>query len=763
MSARKDPKEHFLLAGCAALALAACGGVGRGGGSQAVVNPNSTALFEPVASGGNSALIPFPFDGLFSGYTAPTLNIPGLAAPLSDANLQDGFSTTASIYSDLSGQLDYSTVPGHLLIFNSATGTQLQPGVDFSVGNEDATAANGSGQQTPISAQRSRLLITPLKPLAPSTRYLVALTNGMKTLQGNAVQPSVEFSITASATPVAQQTGSALAQFSTAQQAQLEILRSQYIAPAVQAVSQLAAVPAAQIVLAWSFTTESIGDSLNLIAAKATPGSISVANTGLTTSSTNGKGYADIYAGITTLPYYLQVPSSAAPAAPLSDYWQADASQPSSGSFGGSFLGQVPCSQFAAGATVDGVTLKPSASTTACFPAPLAQSNQTVPVLVTVPDAKATGLSKPAAGWPVVIFQHGLGASREDLFYIADRLAQAGFVAVAIDLPLHGVTDTSDPYYQNRLLAGTAPSLETGERTFNLDLENNSTGAAGADGQIDASGTWFLNWKSLITTRDNLREAAADLVTLAKTVSTLDLDGDGKPDTDAASIGYFGHSMGGVVGGTLLGVDQDVGAAVLANAGGGIVKLLEASQDFGPDIALVLRGLGAAQGSDDYEIFLRYAQILLDDGDPINYAAAARPGHAIDMIEVIGDTVVPNAAPSTCPAALPGGIDSAAALVAACPATATQAVTIEPGGLSGTAPLVEALGLDRIGPVDVPVAKSDVVTGSSLGYVVQFAQGSHVTALNPAANPQETAEMQSEAAGFLASGGQCLPVGGDCP
>ena len=57
--------------------------------------------------------------------------------------------------------------------------------------------------------------------------------------------------------------------------------------------------------------------------------------------------------------------------------------------------------------------------------------------------------------------------------------------------------------------------METGERTFNLDLENNSTGAAGADGQIDASGTWFLNWKSLITTRDNLREA----VTIAKEVA----------------------------------------------------------------------------------------------------------------------------------------------------------------------------------------------------------------------------------------------------
>ena len=54
------------------------------------------------------------------------------------------------------------------------------------------------------------------------------------------------------------------------------------------------------------------------------------------------------------------------------------------------FLGQIPCGAFAAGAVVNGVTLKPSASTTACFPALDASQTtvQKVPVIVTkVPPA----------------------------------------------------------------------------------------------------------------------------------------------------------------------------------------------------------------------------------------------------------------------------------------------------------------------------------------------------------------------------------------
>lgn len=766
---------RLVAVGCALL-LGACGSGQSDVGKDPQSHFDSLVLFDPVPSAaGGSAIIPFPFDGLFAGSATPTLNIPNLPAPLSDINQVDGFSTTASLFADVAGQLDYTTVPQHVVIIDTATGQALVPGTDFVVQNSLATSADPlTGLQTPIAEQRSRILILFKKPLSPSTTYLCAITKGIRNLQGGGVIASPEFTITASATPVAQQTNPLLAQLNDQQKAELEALRSQLIHPAVQALTQLAKIPADQIVLAWTFTTESTTKTLDLLAQNAKPGVIQVADTGLNTQSVLGSaspGAAEIYAGITTVPYYLQVPTQSNPTAPLSGYWHADPAKPDTNA---EFLGQIPCGAYAAGATVNGVTLKPSASTTVCFPTVDANtaSTQTIPVLVSVP----RGVAKPSTGWPVVIFQHGITQNRTNLFAVADSLAAAGFVGVAIDLPLHGITDPTNPFYQNQLFANTpAAGLITGERTFNLDLENNTTGAPGPDGKIDPSGTYFINLKSLITSRDNNRQAVSDLLTLAQTVKNLDLNGDGTPDVNPNAIRYFGHSLGAIVGTTFLGVDSGVGAGVLANPGGGLAKLLDASGAFGPLISAGLAQAGVQQGSDDYETFLRFAQTLVDPADPINYAAAARARHPIDMIEVVGDTVVPNSAPTTCPATLDlATIFSPQALVADCPAVTAQVgsqtvvlqdVTIEPGDLAGTDPLWQAMGLTQYGPLTPPITSPQTFLGANLGYVVQFvgAGANHGSILNPAGDAAVTAEMQREAAYFLASDGQCLPIGGNCP
>lgn len=768
----------------AGMLLSACGGGGEGKQSQSF-GSSSQVLFNPVVTTPvQTQAIPLPFDALFAGFSTPTLNFPGLPAPLSDINQLDGWSTTAPIFADVAGFLDYSTVAANIVLINTATGAVLVPGTDFTVENENATAQiQGSTTFAPISQQRSRILIQPLKPLAPSTQYIIALLTGMKTTDGSNVVPSSEFKIVSSTTPVAQQTDPTLDQFTDAQKAQLEALRESAILPVVTAFNNLAHIPTSAIALAWSFTTQSIDKSLKLVAQNATAGTITVVNTGLKTGTSPipGLGYADIYLGVTTLPYYLNVAStSSSPShdpAPLSGYWHADPAQPDTSV---KFLGQVPCGAFAIGATVNGVTLQPSASTTACFPALNAASatTQKVPVIVTVPDTAKTGLSKPAGGWPVVVFQHGITANRSNVFAVADGLARAGFVVVAMDLPLHGIVDTTSPLYRNQALAAVpgGSALVTGERTFDLDLDNNSTGAAGPDGKIDSSGTYFINLQSLITSRDNLREAVADLITLGRTVKTLALTPGGPVDVDPNRVYYFGHSLGGIVGGTLLAVDSDYRAAVLANPGGGIAKLLDASKSFGPVIGAGLGAAGQAEGTDNfpntpaYETFLRFAQTLVDSGDPINYASAASAGHAIDMIEVINDQVVPNKAATTCPASLPA-ITSTAQLVAACPATASEDVTIVPGYLSGTDPLVAMMGLGSVGPLDVPVANPQTILATAqnpqLHYVVQFSPGakgtvSHSTVLDPTNDPLVTQEMQSEAAQFLASDGQCLAIAGSC-
>lgn len=742
------------FARCAGVALVlavltACGGGNgnqdqlSGGSGDTPQTFDSMVLFDPIPiKSTDSATVPFPFDGFFSGFKDPTLNIPnGSNAPfVTAANLQDGFSTTASLFLDILGFVDFASVSQNLLIVNSATGQLLRAGVDFTI--QPSPAKDGTG--LPISSQRSRVLIEPLKPLAPSTRYLVALKNGVKTTQGKGVIASPQFRVARSGTPVAQQTEPILASYSSAQKAGLEQLRSQLIRPVVAAFGQLAGVPEDQIVLAWSFTTQSTEKTLKALAAGATAGTIAVQNTGQNTSVIGAPPVADIYAGIVTVPYYLaNSGGNRQSTAPLTGFWAADPTKPD---LAASFLGQVPCGAFASGATLpDGQTATPSVSTTVCYPLPLKKSDETLPLLVAVPNANS-GQSKPENGWPVVIFQHGITGNRTQMLAIAPALAAAGFVTVAIDLPLHGLASSS-PFYQNQLFAGSpAAGLMTGERSFDLDLVSNTTGAPGPDGVADSSGTHFINLSSLITSRDNLRQATSDLLTLSKSLANLDLDRDGTPDIDTSQLRFVGHSLGGIVGGSFLGVDTSVGAATLAMPGGGIAKLLDASKSFGPRISAGLAASGVIEGTDTYETFLRFAQTLVDSADPINFAASARANHPLHLIEVQGDTVVPNNANA--------GAASAS----------QDAVTIT-GYLSGTDPLIATLGLEVIGPLTPPLASVTRRTGAKLAVATVFTTGNHGSILDPSGseiNAATTQEMQRQTANFLKSNGTCLPTGGSC-
>lgn len=724
-----------LVKRCAALlllALAACGGQDDGDAGLTQTEAGLFSLFDPVAA---SPTIPFPFDGLFSGFTDPTLNIPNSGAVpfVTAANLQDGFSTTASIFTDFIGFLDYDSLfaapPGlsGLIVIDTSTMAPLIPGVDYTA--QPSTATDSSGK--PISSYRSRVLIEPLKPLKPSTRYIVALTTALRSTDGRNATASDLFRVVRSATPVADSTEPILNQLSPGQKATLETLRTQLIRPVVVGLGG-AGIPENALVLAWSFTTQSINNSLLAIEASATARPMAVRSTGLTLQNLNAAfpPNANVYAGTISLPYYLKTSGGDTHStAPLTGYWLADASKPDTGR---TFLGQVPCGAFVAPPPGSGFV--PSESTTLCFPMPRKQADVTVPVLVTVPNTGAM----PVGGWPVVIFQHGITGNRSQMLPLAGALSAAGFAVVAIDLPLHGIT-ASDPSAGLR--------IDGIERNFDLDLVNNSTGAAGPDGVADSSGTHFINLSSLITSRDNLRQAEADLISLVKSLpSAVFVDTDGATPLpialSATQRRFVGHSLGGIVGGTFLGVNADVSAATLAMPGGGIAKLLDGSASFGPRIAAGLQAQGVIEGTDNYETFLRFAQTLVDSADPINYAVAASTAHPIHMIEVVNDQVVPNHA-----------------LARAAGAPVGDRVLLS-GYLSGTEPLAALMGLSLRPAMDVPVTSPETLTGADANHVlVRFNQGDHGSILSPAASPLATQEMQHETAEFLRNDGACLPIG----
>ena len=204
-------------------------------------------------------------------------------------------------------------------------------------------------------------------------------------------------------------------------------------------------------------------------------------------------------------------------------------------------------------------------------------------------------------------------------------------------MPLHGITDPTSPLYQ----AGA-------ERTFDLDLVNNATGAAGPDGVIDPSGSYFINLTSLLTSRDNLREAAVDIVQLAKSLPGLDLDGDTVADIDAARIHYLGHlARQHRRHGRERDADPD-GLRLPQRAGRRRRDLLRDSQAFGPAINAGLAAKGLQPNTTLYEQFFRDAQTAVDAGDPLNYIAAtvaARPVLVDAGAERHGDSELGDAAP----------------------------------------------------------------------------------------------------------------------
>lgn len=741
-------RELLVLPLLCTLMLGACTKADDGDDGPVTPKAYTLSVFDPTGVDPTlpDGALPFPNDLLFAGFNDPTLNIPNSAATsfVTAANQTDGFSTSASIFFDFSSSLDLASVSGALLFINARTGEPLVEGTDYRL------------QASPV-VSNSRVLIELLKPLAGSTQYLLAVTDRATSTDGLPVAASDVFKIVRSGTPVSEQTAPLLVGLSDAQKAQLEQVRAAGIRPVVSALVGAAGVTEEQLVIAWSFTTQSVGKTLQRLEANATAGAIFAAPSGQTTGQAlEGAGAipagagsvapfnnSDLWVGFVDVPYFLEDHGgSPQSTAPLTTFFSADPTLPDTNA---RFLGQVPCGAFASGAPLpDGQTARASASTTTCFPVPVVRSTQRIPMLVTVPNANS-GKTRPANGWPVVIYQHGITSDRSTLLAVAPALAAAGFVAVAIDLPLHGLSP-------GHPLRGEAVGAQ--ERTFDLDLANNTTRAPGPDGTADASGTHYLNLSSLLTARDNLRQSVADHFTLVESLANLDLDGNpsalAADHIDETRVSYLGISQGSIVGTTTLAFEDKIGAASLSVPGGGIAKLLDASKSFGPVVAAGLAAAGVEEGTDNFETYLRFAQHLVDPADPINHITSALAKHNVHLTKVAGDLVVPNNALAN-------------------DGSGTEHQVTVSGFLSGTDPMISVGGFQTLGPITAPVATADqslTVDAGGLDVAVTFTNGSHASLLDPGSTDESravTAEMQTQSANFLASGGTCLPIGRSCP
>lgn len=643
--------------------------------------PNRAAEFvassAPVASFDPAMQIfPFPNNLFFAGSEDGTINIPiadgtpdAAAAPTVALNNMDGFSTTAPLTAPVTGTLDESTlVVGETIFVLELTTDEM--------GTPNGVAGSLGAAAFDVVQYNGNLELRPTTPLKEKTTYAIFVTDGVMNERGQSLESTVQYRLTRGNTILVNPPFNALEPLRQATRPFIDLFEAAAIPRGETTLTGI------NVAVSWTVTTQSIRDSLQAVSDTSGPTTLQVGPTGASTMAFNpaSPGRADVYLGTLSVPYY-QTPANtpAETLAALNSFWTA----------------------------ADGNVV------TRFRPQPAIVSNETIPVIMTVPNATAAMGTEPAGGWPIAIFQHGITRSRTDILAIADSMADAGFAVIAIDMPMHGQTvSEGNPFHTDN-----TPSEDDRERTFDIDAltvnEEGNITAQAPDMSPDPSGQHFLNLANLTNSRDNLRQAAADLMVLSDSLDVIS-----GISLDTSRKAFVGHSLGAMVGTVLLSYDTSFSSASLAMPGGGIARLLANSGSFSPQINGALMQSGIEVGTPAYEQFFTVAQTLTDSGDPINHAAiiAEANDRSIHLMEVIGDSTIPN-------------------IVGSAP-------------LSGTEPLAAQLGLTAI----------DMSDDQGMGALVRFSVGGHGSILTPEPGMETFVEMQRQVATFAASGGQNIVI-----
>jgi hypothetical protein len=234
----------------------------------------------------------------------------------------------------------------------------------------------------------------------------------------------------------------------------------------------------------------------------------------------------------------------------------------------------------------------------------------------------------PALGWPVAIFGHGFGDSKDNSpFVVASTLAANGIATIAINVVGHGRGAASTLTVIRGAANGGPVTFLAGGR--GIDQNGNNV--------IDSTeGSSAVPPRDIISSRDGLRQTVVDLMQLTRVIET-----GGIPGLDGSRIYYFGQSFGGIYGVMFLGVEPSVRLGVPNVPGGAIIEIARLSPVFRPLVGAALHfrvpaldNLPPTVISPTLTVFNFNEQIPLRDQPPL---AATFPG-ALAIQTVIENT-----------------------------------------------------------------------------------------------------------------------------
>lgn len=346
----------------------------------------------------------------------------------------------------------------------------------------------------------------------------------------------------------------------------------------------------------------------------------------------------------------------------------------------------------------------------------------------------------------VIIYQHGVTSVKENAYALALGQIGAGMKAtknVAVVVIDH-------PLHGERgfALTGSLDSVTTSENP-----------------------TPYLNLSYLTVARDNLKQSVADLLGLRLAVGLANAKG-AIGTAGSLKVHFLGHSLGAIAGANLLAVaNQPMGNAAdglfkfdtggLAMPGGGIAPLLLNSPTFGPTIQMSVLTAGSAALKAAFTAYAPncktavptcFVNEFLPSQDAATQASAAS---TLQSYSFAAQSVLDSADP----------INLGSGIAADFPLFATEIVgdgalslsdrvipnSIATAPLGGTEPLFKVLALQPL-----------TATGAASHHAARFVAGGHSSLLAPDEDFDPTGavttEMQTQFGSFFASDGALIKV-----
>ena len=624
------------------------------------ITTQAEVTFDPA-----NTVIPFPNDVVRTGggglvsLPVPPGTPPVLAQLIGGLNTLNGFSTTATIVSAVNfslpndgvsalmqGSLDPLSISPPLAIGIAAEGASVGAAVsqgplnvsyclsDVPPGCPSVTATMPDGGVKP-----QVLGIVPNSPLDELTTYAAYMTNALRDVTGKPVIPSAIFALVRlpfTTAPLAADDGAGKSQVSLLTDAQAQELYQlqKGLAPIFDGL-QAQGIPYTKVVQAWGFRTQAEISQLQAL-------------TGIPFLGFPGN---PLWVADVTSVVKPQLTSAGIPTANIGKIYQGEIVDP--------FALTGPTGTFNPDGGVAAVPMQ---------------------FIMTVPTSAA-----PGGGYPVTMFGHGLGGNKTNAYAIANSLATAGQVMIAIDEVWHGERNTCTgfgayldaadpagaPFPDSAICTSTPAAATTCNAVGRCQLTSRTAVAScdygtptadegcflvgqnqcapdgkceGADFNSAYSGWNLLNLANLFATRDNLRQQVIDNTQFARVASGT---GAGSlPNLtvalNPAAISYSGQSLGGILGTLYASVGFNVNNTGLNVPGGNLVNILLTSPSFASLLAGFQGGLaeaGIITNTPTYDLFIDISRWILDPSDPTNMGYYTI--HKTGLPAVIGGDSIP--------------------------------------------------------------------------------------------------------------------------